>query len=149
MQKVVLFWFRRDLRLHDNVGLHAALASGFPVVPVFVFDEPILSSLEDRDDKRVSFIYRSLQMLQEELVKTGSTLDVRFGKPAETFATLLNDYAVHAVYANHDYEPYARKRDEAICNLLRQQGVAFHTYKDQVVFEKSDVVKDDGNGYIV
>ena len=149
MQKVVLFWFRRDLRLHDNAGLHAALTSGFPVVPVFVFDEQILSSLEDRDDRRVSFIYQFLQFLQAQLVKTGSTLDVRYGHPAQVFANLLQHYPVHAVYTNHDYEPYARKRDEAICHLLQEKGLAFYTYKDQVIFEKSDVVKDDGSSYMV
>lgn len=149
MQKVVLFWFRRDLRLHDNKGLHAALTCGLPVVPLFIFDEDILSQLEDRDDRRVSFIYTALQSLQDRLMKAGSTLDVRYGKSDEIFASLLLRYSVQAVYTNHDYEPYARKRDENIAVLLAKQGVACHTFKDQVVFEKDEIVKDNGSGYMV
>jgi deoxyribodipyrimidine photo-lyase len=149
MQKVVVFWFRRDLRLQDNKGLHAALTCGLPVVPLFIFDEDILSQLEDRDDKRVSFIYTALQCMQDCLVKMGSTLDVRHGKPEMIFTSLLLRYSVQAVYTNHDYEPYARQRDESIGALLAKNGVAFHTFKDQVVFEKDEIVKENGGGYMV
>ena len=114
MQQVVLFWFRRDLRLEDNAGLHAALSSGLPVVPVFIFDRDILSNLEDRDDKRVSFIYSAIQKLQAVLLGFGSTLDVSHGKPPAVFDQLLQRYQVRALYTNHDYEPYANKRDEAV-----------------------------------
>ena len=149
MQKVVLFWFRRDLRLHDNAGLHAALSSGFPVVPIFIFDANILTRLEDKDDKRVSFIYAALENMQQQLVAIGSTLDVRYGKPLDVLNALLKDYAVHAVYTNQDYEPYARERDDAISGLLQAKNVFFHSFKDQVIFEKDEVVKDDGKGYMV
>ena len=149
MDKVAIFWFRRDLRLEDNAGLYAALSSGFPVVPVFIFDSDILSGLEDKDDKRVSFIYAALLQLQEQLLKHGSTLDVRYGKPDDVVVQILSAYAVSAVYTNQDYEPYATARDQRIGALLAGFGVALHTFKDQVIFEKNEVAKDDGSGYKV
>lgn len=149
MEKVVLFWFRRDLRLEDNAGLFAALSSGLPVVPLFIFDSDILSQLEDKDDKRVSFIYAALQVLQQQLTAVGSTLEVHFNKPETVVAQLLLRYNVQAVYTNHDYEPYARQRDEKIRQLLQIRGVLLHTFKDQVIFEKAEIVKDNGSGYMV
>lgn len=149
MQKVVLFWFRRDLRLEDNAGLDAALSSGFPVVPVFIFDTTILQHLEDKDDRRVSFIYAALEDLQDKLISVESSLDVRYGKPIDTIKALLQDYTVQAVYTNHDYEPDAVKRDEEISRMLQAIGVHFHAFKDQVIFEKDEVVNDDGSGYMV
>ena len=149
LQKVVLFWLRRDLRLDDNTGLFHALSCGLPVVPIFIFDRGILSQLVDKDDKRVSFIYAALQQLQNQLSEISSTLDVRYGKPLEIIEKLVNQYAVHAVYASHDYEPYAIQRDEQVKQFLHQKEISFYTYKDQVIFEKKDVVKDDGSGYMV
>lgn len=149
MQKVVLFWFRRDLRLEDNAGLDAALSSGLPVVPIFIFDTEILQHLEDRDDRRVSFIYTALERLQEQLKAFESSLDVRHGKPLDLLNAYLQDYAVQAVYTNHDYEPDAVKRDDNIRRMLQANGVEFFSYKDQVVFEKDEVVKDDDSGYMV
>ncbi len=149
MEKVALFWFRRDLRLDDNAGLFAALSAGLPVVPIFIFDTDILSRLEDKDDRRVSFIYAALQRLQAQLSGAGSALDVRHGRPEDVLAQLAEDYPVQAVYANHDYEPYARRRDDEIKKWLQKKGIVFQTFKDQVIFEKSEVVKDDGSGYMV
>lgn len=149
MQKVVLFWFRRDLRLEDNAGLHAALSSGLPVVPIFIFDTDILQHLEDKDDRRVSFIYSALEHMQEQLLAVESSLDVRYGKPLEVMKDFVQDYAVQAVYTNHDYEPEAIERDKKISQMLQAKGVEFHSFKDQVVFEKDEVVKDDGTGYMV
>lgn len=148
-QRLALFWFRRDLRLHDNAGLYAALSSGLPVVPVFLFDEEILSRLQDKDDKRVSFIYAALLQMQAKIAEAGSTLDIRYGKPADVFQKLLQDYRPAAVYTNRDYEPGAVQRDEAIRRLLAEHGTTFHTAKDQVIFEKCEVVKDDGLPYSV
>lgn len=148
-EKVVLFWFRRDLRLHDNAGLHAALSSGLPVIPLFIFDKDILQQLEDKDDRRVSFIYTAIQNLQAQLIKEGSTLCVEYGIPQNTFSQLAERYNIQAVYTNHDYEPYATKRDEEINQLLHAKGITFHTYKDQVIFEKSEVAKADNSGYTV
>lgn len=148
-QQVVLFWFRRDLRLHDNHGLYQALSSGLPVVPLFIFDSDILSQLEDRDDQRVAFIYQSLQQLRLDLIKSNSTLQVFYGKPSDVLHTLSETYLIHAVYTNHDYEPYAIQRDAAVRKLLQAKGVAFYTFKDQVIFERDEIVKDDGSGYRV
>lgn len=144
-----IFWFRRDLRLHDNAGLYHALRSGFPVQPIFIFDRNILDELEDRRDGRVEFIHRQLEKLQKELGAWGATLDVRQGTPESVFAELLHEYPVKAVYTNHDYEPYARDRDAAMGSWLQQKNITLHTYKDQVIFEKEEVVKDDGKPYTV
>lgn len=151
MQKPVVHicWMRRDLRLHDQTALFHALKSGVPVVPVFIFDRNILDQLEDKHDRRVEFIHLALQRMQQQLVAMGSTLDVRYGYPQQVFAGLLQEYAINAVFTNHDYEPYARERDAAIGRWLQQQGIAFHTFKDEVLLERDEVLKDDGKPYTV
>lgn len=142
------FWFRRDLRLDDNNGLYEALRSGLPVLPVFIFDRAILDQLARRD-ARVEFIHKALGDMQAQLVEMGSSLVVRAGKPEAVWAELLREYPISAVYTNHDYEPYARQRDEGIAALLRAQGTAFHTFKDQVIFEKDEVLSGGGTAYTV
>lgn len=146
---VNICWFRRDLRLNDNAALYHALKGANPVVPVFIFDKNILDELEDRADRRVEFIRDALLHMQEQLEKKGSTLDVRYGTPEEVFSGLLKDYKVEKVFTNGDYEPYARERDQKIAKMLKDAGASFHSYKDQVIFEKNEVVKDDGNPYTV
>lgn len=148
-EEVVIFWYRRDLRLQDNAGLYHALRSGYPVVPVFIFDTKILDELSDKEDPRVEFIHRALSEIQEQLEKRGSTLDIRTGTPLAVYAQLLQSYRVKAVYTNHDYEPYARKRDQEIADFLLKQQIPLHSYKDQVILEKDEVVKDDGKPYTV
>jgi deoxyribodipyrimidine photo-lyase len=148
-QKVSIMWFRRDLRLTDNAALYHALCSGFPVVPVFIFDRNILDKLEDRTDRRVEFIHGALASMHTALQGMGSTLDVRYGFPGQIWPALLSDYDVAAVFTNHDYEPYALERDESIREMLEARGIAFHTYKDQVIFEKDEVTKDDGKPYTI
>jgi len=152
MKPVVnIFWCRRDLRLHDNAGLYYALKENNPVVPLFIFDRNILDELlpDQRTDRRVEFIYRALEEMQGELAMLNTTLDVRYGFPAEIFNDLLADYKVQKVFTNHDYEPYASARDNEIKELLHNSGIQFHTFRDQVIFEKDEVVKDDGNPYTV
>jgi deoxyribodipyrimidine photo-lyase len=146
---VVLFWFRRDLRLHDNAGLYAALTSGYPVQPIFIFDTEILDELEEKADARVQFIHQHLHRLQEILVESGATLDVRYGKPLSIFQKICKEYTVQAVYTNEDYEPYARSRDEQVSACLSEKGIGFHAFKDQVIFAKQEVLKDDGKPYTV
>ena len=146
---VSIFWFRRDLRLEDNAGLCHALKGDLPVVPIFIFDRHILDELEDRNDARVDFIHQALVKMQTQLVQMGSTLDIRHGHPSEIFSQLLNDYKIKAVYTNDDYEPYARKRDEEIKELLAFNGIAFHSFKDQVLLAKNEVLKDDGKPYTI
>lgn len=149
MQTVNIFWFRRDLRLQDNAGLYHALKSGIPVIPVFIFDTNILDLLEHKADKRVSFIHQALQQVQEQLVNTGASLQVYHGTPENVYNSLLQQYNIQAVYTNHDYEPYALQRDKAIAALLQTKGISFHTFKDQVILEKDEVLKDDGKPYTV
>lgn len=146
---LAVFWFRRDLRLVDNCGLFHALTSGYSVLPLFVFDEDILKDLTDKQDRRVSFIYDHIQQLQAQFTRVDSSLMVRYGRPADVFRELTNLYPVQAVYTNHDYEPYACQRDQAIAAQLKEQGIAFNTFKDQVIFERNEVLKEDGSPYTV
>jgi len=139
-----LFWFRRDLRLQDNAGLYHALKENRDVLPVFIFDTVILEAL-DRDDARVTFIHQSLQALKEQLEAQDSSLLVLCGDPIVLFEKLRP----RAVYTNHDYEPYARERDGRVGEILQAKGIAFRTFKDQVIFEKDEIVKDDGTPYTV
>lgn len=149
MQPISVFWFRRDLRLTDNAGLYHALRAGHPVQPVFIFDTTILGKLPSPKDARVEFIHQALTRLDTDLQKLGSSLLVMHGEPQEAYAQLLAKYEIKAVYANHDYEPSAIARDTAIAALLKEQGIAFHTFKDQCIFEKLEVAKDDGTPYTV
>ncbi|MBS1687598.1 MAG: deoxyribodipyrimidine photo-lyase [Bacteroidetes bacterium] len=146
---VSIFWFRRDLRLHDNAGLYHALHSGHPVVPVFIFDTNILDDLKNREDKRLVFIRDCLLKMQEQLEKKGSTLHVLHGTPMECFKKLVAEYNIAAVYTNNDYEPYAAKRDKEIKDYLATQHIVLHSYKDQVIFEQAEIVKDNGEPYTV
>ena len=149
MQKINLFWFRRDLRIHDNAGLYHALKGKFPVVPVFIFDKIILDKLENKKDKRVEFIRDVIIEIQNALLKENTSLEVYYGTPQEIFEKLIKEYDVQVVYTNHDYEPYAIERDSIIKKLLAEKNIDFKTYKDQVIFEKEEVLKDDGKPYTV
>ncbi|MCU0396229.1 MAG: DNA photolyase family protein [Chitinophagaceae bacterium] len=149
MPSVNIMWFRRDLRLSDNAALYHALRAGKPVVPVFIFDRHILDQLEDKADRRVAFIHAALAAMQQQLVEMGSTLHVWYGHPETAWPEILNTYQVEQVFTNHDYEPYALQRDEAVRQMLASQHVGFHTFKDQVIFEKDEVLKDDGKPYTV
>lgn len=144
-----IFWFRRDLRLEDNAGLFHALKSKKPVVPIFIFDRNILDELEEKNDQRLEFIHQALAEIQTKLEKLDSTLDVRYGFPLKVYQELLEDYEINEVFTNHDYEPYAIQRDSEVAALLQSKGISFHTYKDQVILEKNEVIKDDGKPYTV
>jgi deoxyribodipyrimidine photo-lyase len=144
-----LFWFRRDLRLEDNAGLFQALSAGLPVLPFFIFDEEILRKLEDASDARVTFIYDEMARLKSQLENAGSSLLVNYGKPEIVIRALIDTYKPLKVFTNHDCEPYARERDARVEKLLKGHGVDFITCKDQVIFEKSEVVKDSGDPYTV
>ena len=143
-----IFWFRRDLRLDDNTGLFHALNSEQEVLPIFIFDDSILSQLP-KDDARVTFIHQQLQKIQDELEIIGKSLAVFHGKPEVVFEKLIAENSIETVFTNHDYEPYARKRDLELFKLFKVNTIEFKTSKDQVIFEKSEVVKDDGTPYVV
>lgn len=147
--RIQVMWFRRDIRLSDNAALYYALRSGVPVLPVFIFDKNILDKLDDKADRRVEFIHAALAELQQQLVEMGSSLEVYHDYPREVYKKLLEKYDIQTVFTNHDYEPYAKERDVAIAALLKEYGAGFKTYKDQVIFEKNEVVKDDDKPYTV
>ncbi len=141
-----LFWFRRDLRLFDNAALWHALKHESNVLPVFIFDQEILKKLPE-NDLRVQFIHETVTTLKKELQKKKCDLIVEHGSPVEVFKKLLETYQVKAIYTNHDYEPYARTRDENIAKLCTKNKTEFKTFKDQVIFEKNEIVTDQENPY--
>ena len=148
-QPVTVFWFRRDLRLDDNVGFYKALKSSHAVLPIFIFDSEILNDLP-KNDSRLTFIYSILDQLNDILKKKhGSGVALFYGKPLTIFKQLIKDYNVQSVYTNHDYEPYAKQRDHDIKTFLDSKDIVFKTFKDQVVYEKNEIVKKDGTPYMV
>src|SRR5690554_6890371 len=142
-------WLRRDLRLHDHHALDQALQAGRPVLLLFVFDQNILSQLSDKKDRRVTFIHQTLSALNEKLRLFGSSILTLYTTPLQAFEQLLEAFEVKEVFTNHDYEPYAIARDKEIKSFLEDNGIGFHTFKDQVIFEKSEVIKSDGSPYTV
>ena len=145
--KINIFWFRRDLRLNDNCALFHALNSSNPVLPVFIFDTDILEKLGDKKDRRVEFIHNAAAEIQNELAKHGSSLLVFHGKPIEVFRNLTENYSIESVFTNHDYEPGATKRDESVSEFLNSKGIQFKTFKDQVIFEKDEILTEKGKCY--
>lgn len=146
---LVLFWFRRDLRLYDNAGLYHALKENPQVLPVFIFDTEILGRLEDPKDARVDFIHQTVTDLKEQLQQQGSDLIVRHGIPLEVFKELSKVFQVKAIYTNHDYEPGARKRDDNVAKWARTAGIEFKTFKDQTLFEKDEILTTTKKPYTV
>ena len=146
---VNIFWFRRDLRLDDNVGFYNALKSEHPVLPIFIFDEEILKKLP-KDDARITFIYETLQKMRIKLEdKNSSSIAMFHGEPAIVYKNLLEKYNIDTVFTNRDYEPYAKERDDKIQQLLNDNTIKFKTFKDQVIFEQNEVTKKDGLPYVV
>jgi deoxyribodipyrimidine photo-lyase len=147
--KVCVMWFRRDLRLKDNTALAKALSSGLPVLPIFIFDPAILERLKEQSDLRVQFIHSAVLEMANELRQRGRAFQIFHDDPKKVFHDLLVRFSISDVYANEDYEPYARSRDAAMEKLLQVAGVKLHLSKDQVIFSKDDVLKDDGTPYTV
>lgn len=146
---VNIFWFRRDLRRHDNAGLYHALKEGKPVIPIFIFDKNILDQLPE-NDARVSFIHSTLKELDADLKENfGSSLMVFHSTPSEVFKKLILSHDIGSVFTNKDYEPYAIERDTSIKDLLSDNNIAFNSFKDHVIFEKDEVLKADGTPYTV
>lgn len=148
-KEISVFWHRRDLRNFDNAGLFHALKENKNVLPLFIFDTEILNDLEDKGDARVNFIYKEIAHLKASYEKLGSSLLVKFGKPIDIWKELMNEFNLHAVYSNRDYEPYAQNRDKLVYELLRSKKIEFKGYKDHVIFEKNEVVKNDATPYTV
>ena len=149
MEEVNIFWYRRDLRLYDNSGLSAATHSKNKVIPIFIFDTSITDKLPN-NDRRINFIFDNLVKIDLELKnKFNSSINVFKGDPKEIFKKLISNYKINSVFTNNDYEPYAISRDKSIKDLLEKNQIKFKSYKDQVIFEKNEVVKDDGRPYVV
>ena len=143
-----VFWFRRDLRLVDNLGLNAALSSGLKVIPIFIFDTEIINKLE-KNDLRIKMIHAALVKLNDAMLGNRCNVGMYLGNPKAVFESLLKNYKIKSVFTNRDYEPYAIKRDRSIKSFLEKKNITFKSIKDQVIFEKDEVVKDDGNPYKV
>lgn len=147
--KVSIFWFRRDLRLKDNVALHHATNKEYPVLPIFIFDPEILAGLS-KEDARVTFIHDRLTALNTVLkMQHDSGLSIYFGKPLDVFQKLRSNFDVQSVFSNGDYEPYAELRDSGIRQYLESQKISFRLFKDQVIFEKDEITKDNSAPYVV
>ncbi len=149
MSKINIFWFRRDLRLEDNAGLYRALKSGVPTLCLFIFDQNILDHLENKKDLRVDFLHNTLTDLKASLQALNSDLVVEYGKPNEIWSKLTTTFDIENVYTNHDFEPYALTRDAQMKTFFESKNIGFKTYKDHVIFEKGEVLKDDGKPYTV
>ena len=148
MKKINVFWFRRDLRIFDNRGLYEALKDKNNVIPIFIYDTEIINKLQ-KNDHRLKFIENALGGINNAMKRNRCTLGTFRGAPKAIFSQLINDYQIEKVYTNHDYEPYAMTRDHEVKTLLETAGVEFITFKDQVIFEKNEVVKNDGKPYVV
>ena len=148
MHPINILWLRRDLRLEDNAALYHALKSDYPVLLLFIFDKNILDKCA-KDDARVTFIYQTLENIKKELRAKDSDLLVKYGTPEKIWTEILKDYEVKEIYTNHDYEPYARERDDNMAEFLTSEKIAFKTYKDQVIFEKGEILKADKTPYTV
>ena len=149
MEKVTLFWFRRDLRLADNMGLYMAYENEKNILPLFIFDEDILDKLEDKADARLQFIHDQVKRLHDELKSHGSSILVRKGKPLSIFKALSEEFTIENVYTNRDYEPYARDRDKNVEKYLEGKNIPFYDFKDQVIFEKDEITNNQGSYYKV
>ena len=149
LAKVNIFWFRRDLRIDDNIGLYQCSESDLPFIPIFIFDSSILKNLPQKNDARLQFIHNALTELKSKLEGLGSDLRVYFDTPENAWENILKEFDVNAVYTNEDYEPYAIKRDNKIRSILNKRGVELHLFKDQCIFAKDDILKKDGTPYTV
>ena len=146
---VNIMWFRRDLRLKDNAALYYALKDANPVLPIFIFDKNILDDLEEKKDQRIEFIRDALIEMNNELKNHHSSLDIIYDTPHAAFTSLLKKYSIQNVYANEDYEQYAIDRDKEIDALLKAKNAELRLFKDQVIFAKNEIVKDNGEPYTV
>lgn len=148
-REISIVWFRRDLRLNDNKALYHAIQAGNPILCVFIFDDNILSKLPNKSDRRLDFINQQLVKINAKLIQFDSSLKVLFGDPEEKIKELLTQYMVKNVFCNSDYEPYSIQRDSRVNKICQEYGCGFHQSKDQVIFEKNEIVKSDNTPYHV
>jgi deoxyribodipyrimidine photo-lyase len=147
---ISICWLRRDLRLEDNAALYHALRSEHPVLLLFIFDTGILGKLHDKADARVTYIYQAISGIQTQLRALNSSILIKIGTPIELWEQeILQEYAVKSLYYNVDYEPQARERDKTITDLLTQRQIPVHSYKDQTLLDRDEILKPDGSPYTV
>jgi deoxyribodipyrimidine photo-lyase len=135
-----LVWFRRDLRDYDHAALSHALQESNHVFCIFIFDKEILNALKNKEDRRVEFIWESVKELKESLREKKSDLIVTYDLASNAISRAIDEFKIEAIYTNRDYEPQAIKRDETIKNLAIKKNIAFYDFKDQVVFEKDEIL---------
>jgi len=145
----ILVWLRRDLRTEDHAALSAACTHARSVCCAFVFDRDILDALPERADRRVEFIHDSVAEVDAALRRAGGGLAVAHGRAPEEIPRLARALGADAVYANRDYEPQAVARDEAVARALERDGRRLMLFKDQVVFERDEVVTAAGRAFSV
>jgi deoxyribodipyrimidine photo-lyase len=147
--RIIIHWLRRDLRWHDNMALQQAHQKNIPVLPIFIFDQNILSKLENRQDGRVQFIHENLERMHQSLQSKGGGIRFFYSHPEDAWNQLIEEFEIAEVFFNRDYEPYARERDRKIYDFLLSKNIPLTTCKDHVIFEKSEITKDDGKPYTV
>ena len=145
---MVIFWFRRDLRLDDNHALFKALKSGYDVLPIFIFDSNITNKL-NQNDHRLNYINNVLDGLNKRLSENKKKIYIYKGNPIEIISKLIIKLKIKEIYLNKDYEPYARDRDDKIEKLCVANNVSYNSFKDHVIFEEDQIVKKDGTPYVV
>lgn len=148
-ESISICWFRRDLRIHDNNAFFQALNGENSVLPLFIYDSDILDNLPNKEDARLAFIHEQLVSLNKILTKNGSSVYTSYGKPLEVFEKLSKEFDIKTIYCNKDYEPYARQRDAEILAFAERNQIKFLSYKDQVIFEESEIMKADGKPYTI
>ena len=145
---MVIFWFRRDLRLDDNHALFKALKSGYDVLPIFIFDSNITNKL-NQNDHRLNYINNVLDGLNKRLSENKKKIYIYKGNPIEIISKLIIKLKIKELYLNKDYEPYARDRDDKIEKLCIANNINYNSFKDHVIFEEDQIVKKDGTPYVV
>ena len=145
---MVIFWFRRDLRLDDNHALFKALKSGYDVLPIFIFDSNITNKL-NQNDHRLNYINNVLDGLNKRLSENKKNIYIYKGNPIEIISKLIIKLKIKELYLNKDYEPYARDRDDKIEKLCIANNINYNSFKDHVIFEEDQIVKKDGTPYVV
>ena len=146
--KISIFWFRRDIRIEDNIALYHSLKSEYAVLPIFIFDDDIINELH-KDDPRINFIYQELEKNNVHLNSKSSSIRIFKSSYKDAWKSLVDEFDIREVCFNEGYEPSAIKRDQWVYSFLELLDIKVHSFKDHVVFEPGYIKKDDGLPYTV
>ncbi len=149
MEEIAVFWFRRDLRIDDNLGLYQALKSGFKVLPVYIFDPEIWSRYTDVDNRQLHFIRNAVYQLKQELIDLNSDLLVFEDLPPVVFQNLINEYNVKMVFANEEFDPFSIQRDRKISEFLNSNGITLNLFTDHLIHKPGVILKPDRSPYTI